>query len=130
MAWAVASIVAAGMLSASLATAISAGAASFLIVIASRVTLLSVVPATFYGFASTFAYLSLAPGAFTLAALTSLGWKNAIVNVPISLLLGTGLGVAHSRLAEMLAADSSAATPQRTLSRSDQATTHSDSRVR
>jgi hypothetical protein len=131
MAWAVAIIVATGMfpLSVSLATAISAGAASFLIVIASRVTLLSVVPATFYGFASTFAYLSLAPGAFTVAALTSLGWKNAIVNVPISLLLGTGLGVAHSRLAGMLAVNNSAAKPQRTPSRNGLATTQSDSRV-
>jgi hypothetical protein len=132
MAWAVACAVAAGMLplSVSLATAISAGAASFLIVIASRVTLLSVVPATFYGFASTFAYLSLAPGAFTVAALTTLGWKNAVVNVPISLLLGTGLGVAQSRLAGMLAANNSAATPQRSLSRNGLATTQSDSRIR
>jgi hypothetical protein len=82
-------------LSVPLATAISAGMASFLIVIASRVTYLSVVPATFYGFASTFAYLSLAPGALTIGAMITPGWKNAILSVPISLLIGTGLGMVH-----------------------------------
>jgi hypothetical protein len=55
------------------ATAIVAGIASFLIVIASRAASLSVAPAAFYGFASTFAYLSLSGGAFTIAKLTSFG---------------------------------------------------------
>jgi hypothetical protein len=97
MAWMVAIVVVTGALplSVPLATAISAGLASFLIVIASRVTYLSVVPATFYGFASTFAYLSLAPGALTIGAMITPGWKNAILSVPISLLIGTGLGMVH-----------------------------------
>jgi hypothetical protein len=104
MAWLVAMTAAAGTLAvnAPLATAISAGVASFLIVAASRLPLLAVVPATFYGFASTFAYLSLAPGASSVAAMTSLGWKNAAVSVPVSLLVGTALGVMHGRLAETL----------------------------
>src|SRR5262245_61236310 len=57
MAWAVAIVVAAGALplGTSLATAITAGIASFLIVLASARPVLSVVPATFYGFAATFA---------------------------------------------------------------------------
>jgi hypothetical protein len=104
MAWLVAMAAAAGTLtvSAPLATAISAGIASFLIVAASRLPLLAVVPATFYGFASTFAYLSLAPGASSVAAMTSPGWRNAAVSVSVSLLVGTALGVIQGRLAETL----------------------------
>jgi hypothetical protein len=106
MAWLVALVVTARLLplNAPAATAIVAGIASFLIVMASRVTSLSVVPATFYGFASTFAYLSLSAGAFTLETLTSLSWRNAIFSVPVSLLIGTGLGMLHGRLANALAA--------------------------
>jgi hypothetical protein len=117
MAWAVAVIVAAGILplSASLATAVTAGIASFLIVFASAGPILSIVPATFYGFASTFAYLSLVPGAFTINAMTGFNWKNAIVAVPISLLIGTGLGIAQAWLARVLAAGHSRAVPARAL---------------
>jgi hypothetical protein len=82
--------------------AITAGIASFLIVLASAGPILSIVPATFYGFASTFAYLSLVPGAFTIRAMTGLNWKNAAVAVPISLLIGTGLGIAQGWLARVL----------------------------
>jgi hypothetical protein len=106
MAWAVAIVVAAGTLplGASLATAVAAGIASFLIVLASARPILSIVPATFYGFASTFAYLSLVPGAFTISAMSELNWRNAIVAVPLSLLIGTGLGIAHGWLASVLTA--------------------------
>lgn len=105
MAWAVAMVVAAGAmpLSAPLATAITAGLASFLIILASAGRILSIVPATFYGFASMFAYLSLAPRAFTIIAMTSFTWGNAIVGVPISLVIGTGLGLTHGWLANLLA---------------------------
>jgi hypothetical protein len=106
MAWLVAIIVEAHVLPANpaVSTAIVAGTASFLIVMASRAVLLSVVPATFYGFASTFAYLSLCSGAFTMGVLTSFGWSNAIISVPVSLLIGTGLGIVHARLANVIAA--------------------------
>jgi len=117
MAWMVAIVIATGALplSVPLATAIGAGMASSLIVIASRVSYLSVVPATFYGFASTFAYLSLAPGASTIGAMTTPGW-NAILSVLISLLIGTGLGMAHGKLAKILAAGEPNAAPRRALS--------------
>lgn len=115
MAWIVAMVaVAAG--GTPIVTALSAGAASFLIVAASRLSYLSVVPATFYGFASTFAYLSLAPGAFTLAALTALSLRNILVALPVSLLLGTGLGIAHGRLANALAGGAAATPARRALS--------------
>jgi uncharacterized protein DUF1097 len=79
----------------SLATALCAGVASFLIVLASATPLLSVVPATFYGFASTFACLSLSPGAFRLEALIAFSWRNVLIGLPLSLLAGTGLGMLH-----------------------------------
>jgi hypothetical protein len=106
MAWLVAVVVVSGALplGTPIATAISAGIASFLIVAASRLSWLGIVPATFYGFASTFAYLSLAPGAFTLGAMTTFGWHNAIIAVPLSLIIGTGLGIAHGRLSAALTA--------------------------
>ncbi len=99
-----------------LATAISAGMASFLIVIASRVSCLSIVPATFYGFASTFAYLGLAPGAFTTDAMTTPGWKNVLLSVPVSLLIGTGLGMMHGWLAKIFAGGGAYCAPRRALS--------------
>jgi hypothetical protein len=107
MAWLVAVIVAAQVLptNPAVSTAIIAGIASYLIVAASRTALLSVVPATFYGFASTFAYLSLSGGASKLGTLTSFGLGNAIISMPLSLLIGTGLGIIHARLANALAAD-------------------------
>jgi hypothetical protein len=117
MAWAVAVVVAAGILplSSSLATAVAAGIASFLVVLASAGPILSIVPATFYGFASTFAYLSLVPEAFTINAMTGLNWKNAIVAVPLSLLIGTGLGIAQGWMASLLAAGKPRVAPARAL---------------
>ncbi|AJA63300.1 membrane-associated HD superfamily phosphohydrolase [Bradyrhizobium japonicum] len=105
MAWLVAIIVAArgSPASATLLTAIVAGIASFVIVAASRLRSLRIVPAAFYGFASTFAYLSLAPGAFTIEALISPSLRNAVFSVPLSLLVGTFLGIAHTSLARILA---------------------------
>ncbi|MBR0910345.1 DUF1097 domain-containing protein [Bradyrhizobium japonicum] len=103
MAWLVAIIVATrgSPASATLLTAIVAGIASF--VAASRLRSLRIVPATFYGFASTFAYLSLAPGAFTIEALISPSLRNAVFSVPLSLLVGTFLGIAHTSLVRILA---------------------------
>lgn len=117
MAWLVAVVVAAGILplSASLATAVAASIASFLIVLASAAPILGIVPATFYGFASTFAYLSLVPGAFTINAMTGLNSKNAIVGVPLSLLIGTGLGIAQGWIASVLAAGKTRIAPARAL---------------
>jgi hypothetical protein len=104
MAWLVAIIVAARLLpaSATVSTVLAAGIASFLIVMASRWAMLSLVPATFYGFAVSFACLSLSPGAFTVEALTALAWKNVLFSVPVSLLIGTGLGIVHGWLAGLL----------------------------
>jgi Protein of unknown function (DUF1097) len=105
MAWLVALVVASDVLplTTTASTATAAGIASFLIVIASRSMMLSIVPATFYGFASTFACLSLSNGAFTLPALTSFGLQNVLFGVPASLLIGTVLGITHGWLANVIA---------------------------
>ena len=104
MAWAVAIVVTtvALPLDTSLATAVTAGLASFLIVLASAAPVLSSVPATFYRFASTFAYLSLVPGAFAIKAMTAFNWENVIVTMPVSLLIGSCLGIAQGWLAQVL----------------------------
>jgi hypothetical protein len=106
MAWMVAMFVTAGTLpfNAPVAMAVLAGIASFLIVLASAAPILSVVPATFYGFASTFAYLSLVPSAFTIDAMTGFDLQNVIIAMPISLLVGTVLGIAQGRLAQLFVA--------------------------
>lgn len=117
MAWIVVIAVASGSLSLGVlpATAVSAAIASFVIVLASRLPLLSIVPAAFYGFASTFAYASLVPAAFAFGAGTMPDARNALVVLPASLLIGTALGAAHGWLATVLAAGPAKAMPKRAL---------------
>jgi hypothetical protein len=106
MAWIVAVSVAGNWLHlrASVSSAIGAGIASFFIVLASRFEWLSNVPATFCGFASSFAFLMLSPGAFSLAEMTRANLGNVLVVVPISLLVGSVLGAVHGFLAGKLTA--------------------------
>jgi hypothetical protein len=104
-AWCVAIVVATGILplGSTLATAVCAAIASVAIVLASAAPVLSTVPAPFYGFAATFAVVSLAPRASTMGALTSPGGQSVLLALPVSLLIGTALGVAHGWLAKLLA---------------------------
>jgi Protein of unknown function (DUF1097) len=106
MAWLVALVVVAGVtgLPGAPASALAAALASFLIVWASRYAPLSNVPATFYGFASPFAFLLLSNRAFSIDALTHWDFGNALVCIPLSLLIGSALGVLHQRLAFFLTA--------------------------
>lgn len=106
MAWIVAVSVAGEWLHlrSSVSSALAAGVASFFIVLASRFELLSNVPATFYGFASAFAFVTLAPNAFPMASMTRANLNNVLLVVPISLLIGSGLGALHGYLAGRLTA--------------------------
>lgn len=63
-----------------------------IIILASSKKLFSIIPASFYGFATTFAYLAQTPGAFTLNSMTSIDLENALFIVPLSLLIGVFLG--------------------------------------
>jgi hypothetical protein len=80
------------------------GLATAAIVKMSVVPLLSIVPAVFYGFAASFAYLTLTPSAFTPASMTALSSANFVLPVGASLLSGALLGQAHAFLAGLLAA--------------------------
>jgi hypothetical protein len=101
MAWLVALVVAGGLLpfSSALVSAIAAGVASFIIVYVSRFMPFSNVPATFYGFASSFAFLLMHSGSFSLNAMETLDLNNVLLCVSVSLLIGSVLGVVHQRLA-------------------------------
>jgi len=106
VAWLVALVVVAGVipLPGSATSALAAAVASFIIVWASRFAPFSNVPATFYGFASAFAYLLLSAEAFSIGAVTSPTLGNVLVCTPVSLLIGSSLGVLHQCLATALTA--------------------------
>ncbi|MDN4546990.1 DUF1097 domain-containing protein [Pseudomonas sp. C32] len=73
---------------------------------ASKLPLLSVVPATFYGFAASFAYLAQTPGKFTLETITSISLENVLIVVPASVCIGVGLGYLQTIFAASLIASS------------------------
>jgi hypothetical protein len=104
MAWLVAVSVAEGLLpfGDDASSAVAAAVASLLIVLLSGAAVVSSVPSTFCGFASTFAFLTLVGGADTTGKLTSFGWDNAGIAVAVSLIIGTGLGIAHGELARLI----------------------------
>jgi hypothetical protein len=101
MAWLVALVVAGGLLpfTSAVASAIAAGVASFIIVYVSRFMPFSNVPATFYGFASAFAFLLMHSGGFSLSAMETLDLNNVLLCMSVSLLIGSVLGVVQQRLA-------------------------------
>jgi len=101
MAWLVALAVAGNVLplSSAVASAVTAGVASFIIVYVSRFMPFSNVPATFYGFASAFAFLLMHSGSFSTSAMSAPDLNNVLLCVPASLLIGSVLGVIHQRLA-------------------------------
>jgi len=111
MAWIFALIIAGGYINlpVPLAGALIVAVMAPIIISVSRIPLLSVVPASFYGFASCFAYLAQTPGQFTLPAMTSLTLSNAVFIVPISLIIGVGLGHLQTVLAGVLIARTSTA---------------------
>ena len=94
MAWLVALVVAGNLLPLpeAAASALAAGLASFVIVLVSGTKVLSNVPATFYGFASAFAFLLLTNGHFSVPAMTAPDLGNVLICVPVSLLIGSALG--------------------------------------
>jgi hypothetical protein len=61
-----------------------------------------VVPASFYGAAATFAYLVQTPDRLTTKALFSLSFDNALIALPISMLIGALLGLATAKMTDAL----------------------------
>ena len=69
---------------------------------ASAISVFSSVPATTLGYAATFAYLGQTPKMFSLAALTSLTFENAMVVVTLSMILGALFGYGSGKFSAML----------------------------
>ena len=104
MAWIFALIIASGYITlpVPVAGALIVAVMAPIIISASRIPLFSVVPASFYGFAACFAYLAQTPDQFTWAAMTSLSLSNAVFIVPISLIIGVGLGYIQTIVAGIM----------------------------
>lgn len=104
MAWLFAVIVAGGYLPLPLpvAAALLVAAMAPVIIGASRLPLLGIVPASFYGFASCFAFLAQSSGQFTTPALTTFGAGHVLVVVPVSMVIGVALGWLQTVLAQAL----------------------------
>jgi len=63
---------------------------------------LNVVPATFLGAAATFAYLSFTPDRMSMNVLHSLSFENALITVPLSMLIGAMFGLATAKMTDAL----------------------------
>lgn len=94
IAWLVALLVAGNVLPVPVpvSAALWVAIATPLVIVSGQLAALSAVPASFYGFASTFAFLVQTPGKFSVATMTTAHLDNALVVVALSLLVGNLLG--------------------------------------
>jgi Protein of unknown function (DUF1097) len=99
----------AGRLSLPLWAGIVVGVSVWVVCIAANVKALAVIPASFYGYASTFAFLLQTPEKLSLSKLTSASLDNALVAVPVSMAIGAVLGFVSSKLGAVLTAKPDAA---------------------
>lgn len=79
-------------------------ATAWLVCMAAGIPALATIPASFYGYASTFAFLLQTPEKMNLAALTSPGLENAFIVTALSMALGALFGYASGRLGGALMA--------------------------
>jgi hypothetical protein len=63
-----------------------------------------VIPASFYGAASTFAFLVQTPNKLSPAALHSLSFDNALIALPVAMIIGAFLGLGTAKMTTELAA--------------------------
>ncbi len=83
---------------------IAVGAAVVVVVLAANVPTFALIPATVYGFASTFAFLLQTPDALSTANLTSPSLSgNALISVAVSLVIGAVLGYVTGKITAMIA---------------------------
>jgi hypothetical protein len=78
------------------------GVAVWVVCMAAQFKPFSVIPASVYGFAATFAYLLQTPDRLTLQALTSIDMHNAFIAVALSMIAGAVLGYASGKLGAAL----------------------------
>jgi hypothetical protein len=105
-AWVAAMIILSVPLAASLTLPVWAGivvaGTVFIVVMAAHISVFAVIPASVYGYASTFAYLLQTPDALSVANLTSPSLANALLILPISMTLGGVLGFVSAKVGGML----------------------------
>ncbi len=83
---------------------IAVGVAVVVVVLAANVPTFALIPATVYGFASTFAFLLQTPDALSTANLTSPSLSgNALISVAVSLVIGAVLGYVTGKITGMIA---------------------------
>ncbi len=101
VAWLVAVIILgiplAGPLGLPLWAALVVGAGVVVVVLAANVSALATIPATVFGFASTFAYLLQTPDVLNLGVLLSATLKNSLAVVPLSIVVGAMFGLLSAR---------------------------------
>ena len=78
------------------------GVTAGLIVIAANVKMFSVIPAGFYGYACTFAFLLQTPDKLSVAALTSSSMNNGLIAVALSMVIGAVFGFLSGKLGAAL----------------------------
>jgi Protein of unknown function (DUF1097) len=67
-----------------------------------------VIPASFYGAAATFAFLIQTPGRLTPSPLHSASLENALIVMPIAMVIGAFLGLGTAKMTSVLAESGSA----------------------
>ena len=87
----------AGPLGLPLWAALAVGAGVVVVVLAANVPALATIPATVFGFASTFAYLLQTPDVLKLDVLLSATLKNSLVVISLSLVVGAVFGLLSAR---------------------------------
>ena len=101
VAWLVAVVILAvplaGPLGLPLWAALVVGAGVVVVVLAANLPALATIPATVFGFASTFAYLLQTPDMLKLEVLLSASLKNALVVISLSVVVGGLFGLMSAR---------------------------------
>ena len=92
----------AGALGLPLWAAIVVGVGIVIVVLAANITSLATIPATVFGFASSFAYLLQTPDVLKLDVLLSASLKNSLVVISFSLVVGAVFGLLSARWAAAL----------------------------
>jgi hypothetical protein len=103
VAWAAAVVILSIPLAASLGlplwAALAVGAGIVVVVLAANIPLLATIPATVFGFASSFAYLLQTPDVLKLDVLLSATLKNSLIVVSVSLVVGAVFGLISAQWA-------------------------------
>lgn len=89
--------------------AIVVGVTVLAMCLAAHIKALSTIPASVFGYASTFAYLLQTPDALSTAALTGVNFNNALLVIAVSLIVGAIFGLLSGKLGGALTAKAPAA---------------------